>query len=60
MLDEVMRRLRAHGSAGAHLGVSAVNAVAHEFYKHLGFEELTRTGSGNSEVIYMGKRFSNG
>jgi protein O-GlcNAcase/histone acetyltransferase len=59
MLQEVMRRLRERGSPGAHLGVSAVNASAHEFYKHLGFLELTRAGTGASEVIYMGQRFSN-
>jgi ribosomal protein S18 acetylase RimI-like enzyme len=59
MLEEVMRRLRARGSPGAHLGVSARNATGFEFYKHLGFRELTRTGAGESEVIYMGKKFEN-
>jgi len=57
MLEEVMRRLRERGSPGAHLGVSAVNAAAFEFYKHLGFTDLVRVGTGNSEVIYMGKKF---
>ena len=56
MLEEIMRRLRERGSPGAHLGVSAVNTPAFEFYKHLGFRELTRTGEGKSEVIYMGKQ----
>ena len=60
MLEELMRRLRQRGSPGAHLGVSAVNATAFEFYKHLGFVELVRVGTGNSEVIYMGKKFQNG
>lgn len=60
MLEMVMDRLRARGSPGAHLGVSAVNRPAFEFYRHLGFAELTRTGSGDGEVIYMGKQFANG
>jgi ribosomal protein S18 acetylase RimI-like enzyme len=55
MLEEVMRRLRARGSPGAHLGVSGRNPRAFEFYRHLGFRELVRVGSGESEVIYMGK-----
>jgi ribosomal protein S18 acetylase RimI-like enzyme len=58
MLEEVMRRLRERGSAGAHLGVSACNQPAFAFYEHLGFNELARTGEGNGEVIYMGKRLN--
>lgn len=55
MLEEVMRRLRERGSPGAHLGVSGYNPQAFAFYRHLGFRELVRVGSGPSEVIYMGK-----
>jgi GNAT superfamily N-acetyltransferase len=55
MLEEIMRRLRARGSPGAHLGVSEVNAAAVGFYRKLGFEELVRVGSGRDCVIYMGK-----
>ena len=57
MLGEVMRRLRDNGSPGAHLGVSGRNQPAWAFYKHLGFRELVRVGSGDSEVIYMGIKF---
>lgn len=57
LLEEVMRRLRAAGSPGAHLGVSEVNARAVGFYEKLGFCELARVGSGRDRVIYMGKTF---
>ncbi len=60
MLETVMGRLEVRGSAGAHLGVSAANSRAFEFYKHLGFVDLVRMGEGSGEVIYMGKRFSHG
>lgn len=55
MMEEVMRRLRAKGSAGAHLGVSEVNERAIGFYQKLGFKELVRVGSGRDRVVYMGK-----
>jgi ribosomal protein S18 acetylase RimI-like enzyme len=55
MMEEVMRRLRARGSVGAHLGVSEVNTPAFGFYQKLGFRELVRVGTGNDCVIYMGK-----
>jgi len=55
MLEQVMDRLRARGSPGAHLGVSAINTPAFGFYERLGFRELIRVGSGNDGVIYMGK-----
>jgi len=55
MLEQVMNRLRARGSPGAHLGVSAINTPAFGFYERLGFQELIRVGSGNDSVIYMGK-----
>ena len=55
MLEQVMGKLRDRGSPGAHLGVSALNPSAFGFYQRLGFRELIRVGSGNDEVIYMGK-----
>jgi len=55
MLEQVMEKLRQRGSRGAHLGVSALNEPAFGFYERLGFRELTRRGSGNDCVIYMGK-----
>lgn len=54
MIEQVTHNLRYFGSPGAHLGVSALNARARAFYTHLGFRELTRTGSGESACIYMG------
>jgi ribosomal protein S18 acetylase RimI-like enzyme len=54
MMEEVMRRLHARGSSGAHLGVSAQNARAIGFYQKLGFQELIR----HEGVIYMGKTFA--
>jgi len=59
MLEQVMDQLRQGGSPGAHLGVSALNELAFAFYQRLGFRELTRTGSGNDCVIYMGKSWKN-
>lgn len=55
MLEEVMRRLAAKGSPGAHLGVAVPNVRALGFYQRLGFHELARHGSGNEAVIYLGK-----
>jgi ribosomal protein S18 acetylase RimI-like enzyme len=55
MLEQVMNQLRARGSPGAHLGVSAINTPAFGFYERLGFQELIRVGPGNDSVIYMGK-----
>jgi ribosomal protein S18 acetylase RimI-like enzyme len=57
MMERLMAALRACGSPGAHLGVSALNFPAQAFYKKLGFQELVRTGSGNDAVIYMGRKF---
>ncbi len=56
MMEQVMDTLRRRGSPGAHLGVSMLNTPAVGFYQHLGFQELTRVGSGASGCIYMGKR----
>lgn len=55
MMEEVMRRLKAKGSPGAHLGVSEANERAMGFYRKLGFQELIRVGSGRDRVVYMGK-----
>jgi ribosomal protein S18 acetylase RimI-like enzyme len=57
MLEQLMDKLRARGSPGAHLGLSERNTRAFGFYQRLGFQELVRTGSGDARVIYMGKRF---
>lgn len=54
MLEQIMDTLRARGSPGAHLGVSALNTRALGFYERLGFRELTGTGSGSDRTIYMG------
>jgi ribosomal protein S18 acetylase RimI-like enzyme len=56
MIERLMDGFRAHGSPGAHLGVSALNTRACGFYERLGFRELTRAGSGDDECIYMGRR----
>ena len=56
MLEKIMDKLRQRRSPGAHIGVSSLNKSAFGFYQRLGFRELTRTGSGNDEVIYLAKR----
>jgi ribosomal protein S18 acetylase RimI-like enzyme len=57
MLEQLMTALRRRGSPGTHLGVSAMNRRAAEFYRKLGFRELVQTGHGDDAVIYMGKTF---
>jgi ribosomal protein S18 acetylase RimI-like enzyme len=56
MMEMLMAKLRARGSPGAHLGVSANNFPAQAFYKKLDFHELARVGAGNDAVIYMGRK----
>jgi ribosomal protein S18 acetylase RimI-like enzyme len=56
MIERIMDTLRARGSPGAHLGVSTLNTRAFGFYRHLGFRELMRVGSGPDGCIYMGRR----
>jgi len=51
MLEQVVDKLRARGSRGAHLGLSVLNKPAFGFYQRLGFHELIR----HEGVIYMGK-----
>lgn len=55
MMEQVMQKLRAKGSPGAHLGVSMVNEPAFGFYQRLGFRELVRVGEGTNGCIYMGR-----
>lgn len=56
MIEQILEMLRRRGSPGAHLGVSLLNSRARPFYAHLGFRELTRTGSGDDTCVYMGLR----
>lgn len=58
MMQEVMDRLRARGAPGVHLGMHADNHNAYRFYVALGFQELCRTGEGDDQSIYMGKRLA--
>jgi ribosomal protein S18 acetylase RimI-like enzyme len=56
MLEQIMDTLRQSGAPGVHLGLSIRNTRAAGFYQRLGFRELTRVGSAQDGVIYMGKR----
>jgi ribosomal protein S18 acetylase RimI-like enzyme len=56
MMRQLLDTLERRGSAGVHLGVSALNRRALGFYGHLGFHELARTGSGEDACVYMGMR----
>lgn len=60
MLQQVMDALRARGSPGAHLGLSARNTRAYGFYRRLGFGELTRVGDAADSTIYMGIELDQG
>ena len=44
LIDRLLDALRADGSPGVHLGVSAENRRAIGFYRHLGFTELASSG----------------
>ena len=57
LIETLLERLRLLDVAGVHLGMSGVNLGAYGFYRHLGFEELKRTGTGADESIYLGMRF---
>ncbi len=57
LIERLTTMMREAGSPGAHLGVSLPNARARAFYTHLGFRELTRTGTGHSVCVYMGIAF---
>ena len=54
MIEQVTATMRERGSPGAHLGVSSRNGRAQAFYTHLGFRELTRTGTPEDGCVYMG------
>ena len=54
MMIELLSRLRRDRSPGVHLGMSAVNHNAYQFYVSLGFHELTR----HDDAIYMGMRLN--
>jgi ribosomal protein S18 acetylase RimI-like enzyme len=58
MIEQLMDELRRHGSAGAHLAVSAQNTPALGFYKRLGFHELARKGTAIDGSVYLGKAFA--
>jgi ribosomal protein S18 acetylase RimI-like enzyme len=55
MMEQLMKQLRARGSAGGHLKVSATNGPALAFYARLGFHPLgPAAATGN---VFLGKRF---
>jgi ribosomal protein S18 acetylase RimI-like enzyme len=54
LMERNLETLRRRGSPGAHLGVSVRNPRALAFYRHLGFRELTGTGTGTEGCIYLG------
>ena len=51
MVTALVERLSARGVSGLHLDVSSHNLNAIEFYGHLGFRELERSGSS----VFMGR-----
>ena len=57
MIELLLERMRFLGLPGVHLGMSGVNHAAYGFYRHLGFVELSRTGEGEDESIYLGMKF---
>ncbi|MBT5707653.1 MAG: GNAT family N-acetyltransferase [Verrucomicrobia bacterium] len=57
MIENQLDRFRGLGLTGVHLGMSGVNQSAYGFYRHLGFAELSRTGEGGDESIYLGMKF---
>jgi ribosomal protein S18 acetylase RimI-like enzyme len=52
MIDTELAALRTRGVAGVHLGVSPANQPAMGFYRHLGFEDISRDGK-----VTFGMRF---
>ncbi|WP_116134425.1 GNAT family N-acetyltransferase [Tropicimonas sp. IMCC34043] len=44
MIETELAALKAHGVAGVHLGVSPANDRAKGFYRHIGFEDISRDG----------------
>lgn len=53
MIDVQLAALKAHGVAGVHLGVLSANKPAMTFYRHLGFDDISRDGR-----VIFGKRLS--
>lgn len=53
LMKKLLATLKAGGSPGVHLILSADNQSAYEFYRHLNFQELAR----DSECITMGISF---
>jgi len=51
MMQVLLAKLTSQGSPGVHLGLGLTNARAEQFYKKLGFLELTIVG----DVRYLGK-----
>lgn len=60
MTEALLKRLRERGSPGVHLGMSASNTPAYQFYQKLGFHELVRTGQGEQASCYMGQSLPHG
>lgn len=56
MMDLLIGEIRRLGSAGIHLAMHPENHRAHRFYSKLGFQELIRTGSGDTDTLYLGLR----
>jgi ribosomal protein S18 acetylase RimI-like enzyme len=56
LMAALEERLRADGSPGVHLGVSAQNPRAQGFYRHLGYEELAT----NPMNLTFGRRLRGG
>jgi GNAT superfamily N-acetyltransferase len=44
MIDVQLAALKAHGVSGVHLGVLPANKPAMTFYRHLGFDDISRDG----------------
>ncbi|MCM2293101.1 GNAT family N-acetyltransferase [Allorhizobium sp. BGMRC 0089] len=45
MIEAELNALKSHGVAGVHLGVHPLNERAKGFYRHIGFEDLSRDGN---------------
>lgn len=58
MIHLLLEHLTLRGVEGVHLGVSANNRRAIEFYEKLGFQKLEERGTGgvDSTVVFYGKR----
>jgi len=56
LIDTLVDLLRAEGSGGVHLGVSATNVRAQGFYRAIGFVELQRRAT----TVFMGRDISPG